>query len=68
MSGGDIMSRRRNGTNRAGAMVNASRYTGYGKPIKKAVSLAGLNDRIQKITQSDYIRDYGGLQDGRKNC
>lgn len=59
------MSRRRNGTNRAGAMVNASRYTGYGKPIKKVVSLAGLNDRIQKTTQSDYIRDYGGFQDGK---
>ncbi|MEI3350033.1 MAG: hypothetical protein V8R18_02675 [Clostridium sp.] len=28
------MSRRTNGTNRAGAMVNASRYTGYGKPKK----------------------------------
>lgn len=67
MHGGDIMSRRRNGTNRDGAMVNASRYTGYGKPIKKVVSLTELNDRIQKITQSDYIRDYGGLQDGRKN-
>lgn len=67
MRGGDIMSRRRNGTNRAGAMTNASRYTGYGKPIKKVVSLTELNDRIQKITQSDYIRDYGGLQDGRKN-
>lgn len=61
------MSRRRNGTNRAGVMVNASHYTGYGKPIKKAVSLTELNDRIQKITQSDYIRDYGGLQYGRKN-
>ena len=59
------MSRRRNGTNRAGAMTNASRYTGYGKPIKKVVSLTELNDRIQKTTRSDYIRDYGGLQDGR---
>lgn len=67
MSGGDAVSRRRNGTNRAGKMVNARRYTGYGKPIKKVVSLTELNDRIQKITQSDYIRDYGGLQDGRKN-
>jgi hypothetical protein len=67
MCGGDIMSRRRNGTNRAGAMVNASRYTGYGKPIKKVVSLTELNDRIQKTIQSDYIRNYGGLQDGRKN-
>ena len=61
------MSRRRNGTNRAGAMTNASRYTGYGNPIKRVVSLTELNDRIQKITQSDYIRDYGGFQDGRKN-
>nr|DAY85740.1 MAG TPA: hypothetical protein [Caudoviricetes sp.] len=26
-----------------------------------------LNDRIQKTIQSDYIRNYGGLQDGRKN-
>lgn len=33
------MSKRRNGTNRAGAMVNASRYTGYGKPIKKGRQL-----------------------------
>ena len=40
------MSRRTNGTNRAGAMVNASRYTGYGRPKKKTASLAELNGQI----------------------
>ena len=42
------MSRRRNGTNRAGSLVNASRYTGYGRPQKKAVSLVELNGHIKK--------------------
>lgn len=60
------MSRRRNGTNRVEARVNASRYTGYGKPIKKAVSLAGLNDHINKNIHPYYIGKMGGMQDGRK--
>ncbi|MFQ8839867.1 MAG: hypothetical protein ACLR8P_01780 [Clostridium fessum] len=46
------MSRRTNGTNRAGAMVNASRYTGYGKPKKKTASLAELNGHINKNINS----------------
>ena len=46
------MSRRTNGTNRAGAMLNASRYTGYGKPKKKTASLAELNGHINKNINS----------------
>ena len=56
------MSRRRNGTNRAGAAVGASRYTGYGKPKRKTVSLAELNGRLNKNVCDDYIRKTGGLQ------
>ena len=46
------MSRRTNGTNRAGALLNASRYTGYGKPKKKTASLAELNGQINKNINS----------------
>lgn len=42
------MSRRTNGTNRAGMLINASRFTGYGKPRKTADSLAELNGHINK--------------------
>lgn len=42
------MSRRTNGTNRAGTMLNASRYTGYGKPKKKTASLAELNGHVNE--------------------
>lgn len=58
------MSRRRNGTNRAQAMVGASRYTGYGRPQKKTVSLEELNGRIKNNLQSYYSRIIGGNQDG----
>lgn len=58
------MSRRRNGTNRAGSLVNASRYTGYGRPQKKAVSLAELNGHIKNNLQGYYSRNYGGNQYG----
>lgn len=57
------MSRRRNGTNRAGAQLNASRFTGYGRPIKKTVSLAELNGQIKKSYYPDYNREKGELQD-----
>lgn len=57
------MSRRRNGTNRAAALINASRYTGYAKPNKKAVSLAELNDRIKNNIQDYYNQNIGGNQD-----
>lgn len=57
------MSRRRNGTNRAQAMVGASRYTGYGRPQKKAVSLAELNGHIKNNLQSYYNQNFGGNQD-----
>lgn len=50
------MSRRRNGTNRAGTAVGASRYTGYGKPKKKTVSLVELNGQINKNICDDYTR------------
>ena len=42
------MSRRTNGTNRTGAMLNASRYTGYGKTKKKTASLAELNGHVNE--------------------
>ncbi len=42
------MSRRTNGTNRAGAMIGASKYTGYGKPKKKTASLAELNGHVNE--------------------
>lgn len=51
------MSRRTNGTNRAAAMVNASKYTGYGKPKKKAVTLAEVNDHINNKTYRYYKRN-----------
>lgn len=55
------MSRRTNGTNRAGAMINASRYTGYGKAKKKTASLAELNGQINKNINNLIIsRDSGG--------
>lgn len=60
------MSRRSNGTNRAGKLVGASRYTGYSKPIKKAVSLAGLNDHIHKNLHPYYTGKMGGMQDEAK--
>lgn len=61
------MSRRTNGTNRAGALLNASRYTGYGKPKKKTASLAELNGHINKNINSLIIsRDSGGCN-GKSN-
>lgn len=59
------MSRRYNATNRAGTMVNGSKYTGYAKPKKKAVSLAELNGLLNKNIQSNYKTILGGLQDER---
>lgn len=61
------MSRRTNGTNRAGALLNASRYTGYGKPKKKTASLAELNGHINKNINSLIIsRDTGGCNGKRE--
>lgn len=60
------MSRRTNDTNRAEAMVNGSRYTGYAKSKKKAVSLAGLNGTLKNKIQGYYNQKIGGNQDGRK--
>lgn len=60
------MSRRRNGTNRAQAAINASRYTGYGKPTKRAVTLAEVNDHIRNKIQGHYILKQEENQDGRK--
>lgn len=61
------MSRRRNGTNRAQSILNASRYTGYGKPIKKAVTFAEVNDHINKTSHVNCKRFYGGNQDDKRN-
>ena len=61
------MSRRTNGTNRAGALLNASRYTGYGKPKKKTASLAELNGQINKNINSLIIsRESGGCNEKKK--
>lgn len=60
------MSRRTNGTNRAGAMVNASRYTGYGKPRKMTASLAELNGHVnEKYNYTLIITGQGGENNGR---
>lgn len=55
------MSRRTNGTNRTGAMIGASKYTGYWKAKKKTASLAELNGQINKnINDLIISRDSGG--------
>ena len=62
------MSRRTNGTNRAGALLNASRYTGYGKAKKKTASLAELNGQINKNINNLIIsRDSGGCNGKNDN-
>lgn len=53
------MSRRRNGTNRAQAGLNVSRYTGYGKPRKKVATLAEVNDHLNKTIHSSLYRATG---------
>ena len=61
------MSRRTNGTNRAGALLNASRYTGYGKPRKTTASLAELNGRINENINSLIIsRESGGCNEKKE--
>ena len=60
------MSRRTNGTVRAGAMVNASRYTGYGKPRKTTASLAELNGHVnEKYNYPLIITGQEGENNGR---
>lgn len=58
------MSRRANGTNRAAGLCGGSRYTGYARPKKKAVSLAELNGRLVKKLQLQFTRGEGENQDG----
>ena len=61
------MSRRTNGTTRAGGMLNPSRNTGYGKPRKTTASLAELSGHINKNINSLIIsRDSGGCN-GKSN-
>ena len=50
------MSRRRNGTNRVQELLNASRFTGYGKPRQISVDADILNRKLE-----------GDKTDGRKN-
>ncbi len=50
------MSRRRNGTNRVQELLNASRFTGYGKPRRISVDADMLNRKLE-----------GDKTDGRKN-
>lgn len=42
------MSRRTNGTNRAGVPAGIQQCTGYGKPKKKTASLAELNGHVNE--------------------
>ena len=50
------MSRRRNGTNRVQELLNASHFTGYGKPKRISVDADMLNRKLE-----------GDKTDGRKN-
>ena len=59
------MSRRANGTNRAAMLVSGSRYTGYARPKKKAVSLAELNGRLKNKTHPHGSKYGGKKQDGK---
>ncbi len=54
--GSGSMSRRRNGTNRVQELLNASRFTGYGKPRRVYVDADMLNRKLE-----------GDKTDGRKN-
>lgn len=61
------MSRRTNGTNRAGVPAGIQQCTGYGKPKKKTASLAELNGQINKNINNLIIsRDSGGCN-GKSN-
>nr|DAG53514.1 MAG TPA: hypothetical protein [Caudoviricetes sp.] len=52
------------GTNLAAALTGASRYTGYAKPKKKAVSLTELNGQLVNKLQVQFNRDGGKKQYG----
>lgn len=54
--GSGSMSRRRNGTNRVQELLNASRFTGYGKPRRVYIDADMLNRKLE-----------GDKTDGRKN-
>lgn len=54
--GSGSMSRRRNGTNRVQELLNASRFTGYGKPRQISVDADILNRKLE-----------GDKTDGGKN-
>ena len=54
--GSGSMSRRRNGTNRVQELLNASRFTGDGKPKRISVDAEMLNRKLE-----------GDKTDGRKN-
>lgn len=56
------MSKRTSKTIAAGSATRGSRWTGYAKPNKKAVSLAELNDQLKNNIHHDYRANERGLQ------
>lgn len=58
------MSRRRNGTNRAGAAIGVSRYTGKLMPRKKKnlPEATGQAQELKKYSYSDYNRENRRMQ------
>ncbi len=63
------MSKRRNGTNRAGAAIGVNLYTGKLMPRKKK-NLTAATVQVQELRKNIYLH-YRGIeeenQDGRKN-
>lgn len=41
------MSKRRNGTNRAGALTGGSRWTGFARPVKRDFNLEEYNRKVK---------------------
>lgn len=56
------MSKRTSKTKAAGAATRGSQWTGYAKPNKKAVSLAGLNGQLKNNIHPYYRENERGLQ------
>lgn len=58
------MSRRRNGTNRAGAAIGVSRYTGKLMPRKKKnlPAATGQVQELKKYSYPDYNRENRRMQ------
>ena len=63
------MSKRRNGTNRAGAAIGVNRYTGKLMPRKKKnlPEATGQAQELKKYSYSDYNRDNRRMQGLKQN-